>query len=220
MDKIYKVVIIDDHNHFRKGLKYVLSQTDNIEVIAEGSNGIEFLDLMEKKIPDVVLMDISMPEMDGIKATRISTRKYRGLPIIALTMFDEEKYCTRMLNAGAKGFISKDLESEKLIKAITRVADGRSYFSKDILNKLIRANLWYDKGNLEKVKKDYQLSDSEEKVLRLLCLGLTDEEIASELSEDKWKVMDIENGLLAKTQTTNMAHLVSFTLRNRLLRSA
>jgi DNA-binding NarL/FixJ family response regulator len=220
MDRVYKVVIIDDHNHFRKGLKYVLSQTENIEVIAEGSNGIEFLDLMEKKIPDVVLMDISMPEMDGIKATRIATRKYRGLPIIALTMFDEEKYCTRMLNAGAKGFISKDLESEKLIKAITRVAEGRSYFSQDILSKLIRANLWYDKGNIDKVKKDYLLSEKEEKVLRLLCLGLTDPEIADELAENQEKVKDIENGLLAKTQTTNMAHLVSFTLRNRLLRSA
>jgi len=220
MDRVYKVAIIDDHKHFRNGLKYVLSQTENIEVIAEGSNGIEFLDLMEKKIPDVVLMDISMPEMDGIKATRIATRKYRGLPIIALTMFDEEKYCTRMLNAGAKGFISKDLESEKLIKAITRVAEGRSYFSQDILGKLIRANLWYDKGNIDKVKKDYLLTEKEEKVLRLLCLGLTDPEIADELAEDQEKVKDIENGLLAKTQTTNMAHLVSFTLRNRLLRSA
>jgi len=220
MDRVYKVAIIDDHKHFRNGLKYVLSQTENIEVIAEGSNGIEFLDLMEKKIPDVVLMDISMPEMDGIKATRIATRKYRGLPIIALTMFDEEKYCTRMLNAGAKGFISKDLESEKLIKAITRVAEGRSYFSQDILSKLIRANLWYDKGNIDKVKKDYLLTEKEEKVLRLLCLGLTDPEIADELAENQEKVKDIENGLLAKTQTTNMAHLVSFTLRNRLLRSA
>jgi DNA-binding NarL/FixJ family response regulator len=220
MDRVYKVAIIDDHKHFRNGLKYVLSQTENIEVIAEGSNGIEFLDLMEKKIPDVVLMDISMPEMDGIKATRIATRKYRGLPIIALTMFDEEKYCTRMLNAGAKGFISKDLESEKLIKAITRVAEGRSYFSQDILSKLIRANLWYDKGNIDKVKKDYLLSEKEEKVLRLLCLGLTDPEIADELAEDQENVKDIENELLAKTQTTNMAHLVSFTLRNRLLRSA
>jgi len=220
MERVYKVIIVDDHKHFRNGLKYVLSQTENIEVIAECSNGIEFLDLLEKGIPDVVLMDISMPEMDGIKATRIATRKYRGLPIIALTMFDEEKYCTRMLNAGAKGFISKDLESEKLIKAITRVADGRSYFSQDILSKLIRANLWYDKGNIDKVKKDYLLSEKEEKVLRLLCLGLTDPEIADELAENQDNVKDIENGLLAKTQTTNMAHLVSFTLRNRLLRSA
>jgi DNA-binding NarL/FixJ family response regulator len=220
MDRVYKVVIIDDHNHFRKGLKYVLSQAENIEVIAEGSNGLEFLDIMEKKNPDVVLMDISMPEMDGIKATRIATRKYRGLPIIALTMFDEEKYCTRMLNAGAKGFISKDLESEKLIKAITRVADGRSYFSKDILSKLIRANLWYDKGNLDKVKTDYHLTEMEEKVLRLLCLGLTDSEIAAELSEEPESVKELGSGLLAKTQTSNMANLVSFTLRNRLLRSA
>jgi len=220
MDRKYKVVIIDDHNHFRNGLKYVLSQTENIEVIAEGSNGLEFLDIMEKKKPDVVLMDISMPEMDGIKATRIATRKYRGLPIIALTMFDEEKYCTRMLNAGAKGFISKDLESEKLIKAITRVADGRSYFSNDILNKLIRANLWYDKGNLDKVKKDYHLTEMEEKVLRLLCMGLTDSEIAAELSEEPESVKELGSGLLAKTQTSNMANLVSFTLRNRLLRSA
>jgi DNA-binding NarL/FixJ family response regulator len=217
MDKIWKVIVVDDHHPFRDGLTYVLNQTDNIKVIAEAANGLEFLKLMETSIPDVVLMDISMPKMNGIEATQIATEKYSDLGIIALTMFDDDKYCSKMLNAGVKGFVLKESGSEELIKAITCVAEGRSYFTNDILNKMIRSYPPPDNSSNGSEIEGIILSALESRILKLICSGLSNKEISDELSMGIEMVKEIRLGLLTKTRTSSSSDLAVFTIKNKLL---
>jgi len=217
MDKIWKVIVVDDHNPFRDGLKYVLNQTDNIQVVAEAADGVEFLELIETTFPDVVLMDISMPRMNGIEATQIATGKYANLGIIALTMFDDDKYCSKMLNAGVKGFLLKESSSEELIKAITCVAEGRSYFTDDILTKMLRTYPGPEKNLKNPEKNDFILSVPERQVLKLICAGLSNSEISEALSMSLGTVKEVRLGLLTKTNTDNSSNLAVYTIKNKLL---
>jgi DNA-binding NarL/FixJ family response regulator len=217
MHKTWKVIIVDDHNHFRDGLKYVLNQTDNINVIAEASDGLEFLRLIEITMPDVVLMDISMPRMNGIEATQIATEKHSNLGIIALTMFDDDKYCSKMLNAGVKGFVLKESGSEELIKAITCVAEGRSYFTNDILSKMIRSYSGVEKNNKSQEKPGILLSEFERQILKLICAGLSNKEISGNLTISQKKVKETRLDLQTKTNTNNSSSLAIFTIKNKLL---
>jgi DNA-binding NarL/FixJ family response regulator len=217
MDKIWKVIVVDDHNPFRDGLKYVLNQTDTIQVIAEAADGVEFLELIETTFPDVVLMDISMPRMNGIEATQIATKKYANLGIIALTMFDDDKYCSKMLNAGVKGFLLKESGSEELIKAITCVAEGRSYFTDDILKKMLRTYPGPDKSLKTQGENNIVLSDPERQILKLICAGLSNAEISKTLTLALGTVKEIRLGLLTKTNTDCSANLAVYTIKNKLL---
>jgi DNA-binding NarL/FixJ family response regulator len=216
MDKVWKVIVVDDHNPFRDGLKYVLNQTDNIQVIAEASDGEEFLRIIETTLPDVVLMDISMPRMNGIEATQIAMERYSDLGIIALTMFDDDKYCTKMINAGVKGFLLKESGSEELIKAITSVAEGRSYFTDEILKKMINTYPKPDKTG-KNDKTNITLSKIEKKALTLICEGLSNKEMSDVLSMSLGSVKEMRLGLLTKTGTSNSSELAIFTIKNKLL---
>ncbi len=136
MGKI-RILLVDDHDMFRDGLKLLLSSGSLAEVIAEARNGKEFLEIAEKVKADIVLLDISMPVMDGVEASRISKDKFPGLKILALTMFGDEKYYYQMIQYGIKGFVLKSSGISELMKAIKEVADGNNYFSNELLYKLI-----------------------------------------------------------------------------------
>jgi DNA-binding NarL/FixJ family response regulator len=103
-----KIMIVDDHGIFRDGVKLVISQTKDYEVVAEAGNGVEFLDFLNIEIPDIVLMDISMPVMDGVKATQLALEKYPGLKVITLSMFGDEEYYFRMIELGVKAVVLKN----------------------------------------------------------------------------------------------------------------
>jgi DNA-binding NarL/FixJ family response regulator len=113
-----KVIIVDDHKMFRSGLRFLLSNIPNITVIGEASNGKEFLEMAENETIDIALMDINMPEMNGIDATRIAMEKYPDLKVIVLSMHGEEEYYDQMLDAGVKGFLLKNSDADELIAAI------------------------------------------------------------------------------------------------------
>ena len=181
MKKI-KIIIVDDHNLFREGLVFLLSQSKESNIIGEASNGHEFLKLLDTTLPDLVLMDIAMPEMGGIEATKIALDKYPELKIIALSMFEDQEYYYKMIHAGAHGFILKKSTGAELFKAIKDVMAGDNYFSKELLKSII-INM-PDKRTF-KFEGDKNLSvftKREYEILRLLCTGLSSIEIA-----DKFK---------------------------------
>ncbi len=134
-----KIIVVDDHDFFRKGLILALGRLKNVRVVGEAATGIEFLELFKRVHADVVFMDIKMPDMNGIEATKIATREYRDIKIIALTMNSEKEYFLRMMDAGAKGFLLKDAGIEELEKAIQTVVKGRNYYPQG-LAKLILFN--------------------------------------------------------------------------------
>jgi len=212
MDKI-KIIVVDDHALFRNGLKILLNTIPKIEVIGEAGNGKQFLELLETQNPDIVLIDINMPVMDGIEATQLATEKYSDLKIIALSMFGEEDYYYKMINAGVKGFLLKNSEINEVVEAIKQVMQGGSFFSQELLYNVIKN--FNPHKELEPDTTD--LSKREVQVLEEICKGLSNQEIADTLFISKRTVDKHRANLLSKTNSKNTANLIMFAIKNKLI---
>jgi DNA-binding NarL/FixJ family response regulator len=217
MGKKIKIVIVDDHSIFRDALKFVLAQSEDLTVIAEASNGLEFLDIIDSYDPDIVLMDIAMPVMNGVEATKEALKRYPDLKIIALSMYGDDMYYFKMLEAGAQGFVLKESGSDELIKAIHTVANGDSYFSNHILCNIIRDFAHEDKSPNEPERKQIKLSKRESEVLELICAGYSNIEIAAKLGISKRTIEGHRSSLISKTGAKNSIHLVLFAMKNNIL---
>ncbi len=208
-----KIIIVDDHTLFRNGLKILLNNLKNYRVVAEASNGKEFLELLETIHPDLVLLDIEMPVMDGIEAAGIALRKYPGLKIITLSMYGEEDYYYQMVNAGVKGFMLKNSDIKEVKTALETVFEGGSYFSSELLENLV--------NNLKTIKKDKEshseLSERELEILVLICQGYSNQEIADQLFISKRTVDKHRANILEKSDSKNTAQLVVYAIKNRLV---
>lgn len=205
----YSVILVDDHKLFREGLKLLLENLTYIKKVDEAGNGKEFLKLVEKYHPDIVFMDIEMPEMDGITATQQALKLFPDLNIIALSMYGDENYYSQMINAGAKGFILKNSGIQDVEAAIQTVISGNNYFSQEILNRLINGI-----GGKSKTKKSNELSEREEEVLYHICKGSSNQEIANILYLSKRTVDKHRENILSKTNAKNTAGLVMFAVKN------
>lgn len=211
MNKI-KIALADDHQLFRNGLKILLGSFNEFEVVAEASNGNELLRALETSPADIVLMDISMPEMDGVEATGILSRQMPGTRVIALSMYGEEEYYYRMVDAGAKGFILKDSDITDVHDAIIAVHKGGNYFSQELLYHVINRI-----KNREQEVKSSSLSKREKEILLKICEGLSNHEIADSLFISKRTVDKHRANLLAKTGSKNTASLILYAIKNRLI---
>lgn len=208
MEKL-SIHLVDDHSLFREGLKFLLSNCDFISEIEESENGKIFLEKLDSKIPDVVLMDIEMPEIDGITASKIALEKYPNLKIIALSMYAEEEYYSKMIDVGVRGFLLKNSQFEDVQKAILDVSEGNNFFSQEILDRII-ANMY--KKKTEKTILD--LTEREIEVLYNICKGLSNQEIADLLFISKRTVDKHRENLLLKTEAKNTAGLVVYAIKN------
>jgi DNA-binding NarL/FixJ family response regulator len=216
MEKKYKIVIVDDHDILRDGLKFTLTQIEFADVVGEARNGKEFLQLMETTVPDVILMDIAMPEMDGIEATKEILKKLPDLKIIALTMFGDEEYYFKMVHAGARGFVLKKSGINELEKAIIAVADGENYFSNELLRNII-VNITDNKIRKAISDTPVNLTKKQLEVLQQICNGLTKKEIAEKLHISPKTVEGHRNNLLAKTGSKNTVSMVMYAIKNKLI---
>jgi len=216
MKQRYKIVIVDDHEILRDGMKYTLSQIDFADVIAEARTGKEFLQIIENISPDVVLMDIAMPEMDGIEATKEVLKKYPELKIIALTMFGDEEYYFKMVHAGARGFVLKKSGIDELEKAIATVVNGENYFSNELLRNII-VNLTDHKFKNTGVGNQVNLTKREIEILQLLCNGLSNSEIAEKLHLSVKTIENHKNSLHSKTNSKNTVSLVMYAIKNKIV---
>jgi DNA-binding NarL/FixJ family response regulator len=209
--EIAKIIIVDDHVIFRKGLYTILNEIDFVKVVGEASNGNELLELLKKQPVDVILMDIKMPVMDGIEATKKVAAKYPGIKVIALTMFEEISYFNKMIEAGASGFLLKKTTSEELERAINLVLEDESYFSEEFMSSV---NMY-----LKPKQKDttITLTDREQEVLELICKGYSNVEIANFLGVSSRTVDGFRARLFEKTGAKNAPNLVMFAIKNGLV---
>ncbi|MBN2891184.1 MAG: response regulator transcription factor [Bacteroidales bacterium] len=208
--EVYTVIIADDHVIFRKGMKTVLNEIPFVKVIAEVSNGVELMKLMRKQSVDIIFMDINMPEMNGIEATKQVTEKFPNTAVIALTMHEEIGYFNQMIDAGANGFLLKKTTKEELEEAIKTVLEGENYYSKEFVNSM---NI-----NIPKKKKvDVDLSKREIEILELICRGYSNVEMAKKLNLSQKTIDGHRTRLLEKTGAKNAANLVMFALKNNLV---
>lgn len=212
MEKI-RIIIADDHQLFRNGLKILLNAFPEFEVAGEASNGVEFLKILKNTQADVALMDINMPEMDGIDATREGLKINPEIKIIALSMYGEEEYYYKMVDAGAKGFLLKDSDISEVKEAILTIVKGGSYFSQELLYHVIQKI-----KHREHESKTSNLSKREKEILLNICEGYSNQEIADTLFISKRTVDKHRANLLGKTNSKNTASLILFAIRNKLIK--
>lgn len=208
--ELNEIIIVDDHKLFREGLKMLLQAEFEGVIIHEAADGKEFLNILPKVYPDIVLMDIAMPQIDGAEATRLALDTYPDLRIIALSMFGDEAYYYKMIDAGVKGFVLKDSEIKEVKEAITTVIEGENYFSRELLLMVIK-NMSSASGEDEEFT---MLSERELEILKLICQGFSNQEIAQNLYISKRTVDKHRANILSKTQSRNTAHLVMNAIRN------
>ncbi len=205
------IFLVDDHEFFRNGLSVAINRSDNMQVIGEASNGAEFLKKTENNIPDIVLMDIKMPKMDGIEATIQAVKKFPGIKIIALSMFGEEEYLESMLEAGAQSFLIKNIGKEELFNALEKVAQGKQYFSEELIPYFTKK--YIGKNDIDNPK----LTKREVEVLQLIADGLSNKEIANKLFISLRTVTNHRANLNMKTGSKNTAGLLAYAIKKNLV---
>lgn len=210
-----KIYLVDDHKLFREGLKLLLSTQDFVHHIYEASNGSEFIENLSFVDCDIALMDIEMPYMNGIEATQVAMRMKPGLKIIVLSMYGEEQYYYKMIDAGAKGFLLKNSGIENVITAIKKVAEGENFFSEELLVNIL--NNIRDNNKAEPELSENEISERELEILYHVCKGLSNQEIADTLYISKRTVDKHRANLLSKTGCRNTAALVMYAIRNKMV---
>ena len=208
-----KIILVDDHQMFRDGLKFVLQQIPEFEIIGTASNGQEYLELLEAGLPNIVIMDIGMPVMDGIEATEKTSQKYPGVQVIALSMFSDQEYYHKMVAAGVKGFLIKAAGIDELEKAIKTIDQGDAYFSLELLRNII-----VTMSNPKVTPRDsYQLTKREQEVLNMICKGYNTREISDRLFISQKTVEGHKTNLLSKTNSRNTLNLMLFAFKHKLV---
>ncbi|MDR1756150.1 MAG: response regulator transcription factor [Culturomica sp.] len=214
MEKL-KIYLIDDHKMFREGLKLLLSAQEFVSQIYEASDGKEFVEDLPLSDCDVVLMDIEMPGMNGIEATRKALQRKPGLKIIALSMYGDERYYYEMIDAGAKGFVLKNSGIEHVLAAIRKVAAGENFFSEELLFNILNNMREHQKTTA--IFPENELSGRELEILYHVCKGESNQEIADALFISKRTVDKHRANLLSKTGCRNTAALVMYAIRNKII---
>ena len=208
-----KVMIVDDHNLVREGLKAVFAQGDEIDVVGEAGSGEEAIEMVEKVKPDVILMDISMPGMNGIQATKQIRDKHPDAKIVILTMLDQEGYVYEAIKAGATGYMLKSTSSDELVNAIQTVNDGKALLHPDATAQLLKEFVTLAQNKA----KDYGLSNREMEVLQLLSEGKTNKEIAKALWISEQTVKTHVAHIFDKLGTSDRTETVARALRSGLV---
>ncbi len=203
-----KLILADDHKLFREGVRSILESSEDFKIIDEVANGRALISSLREKETDVIILDISMPGLSGIEATRLIRKEYPCLKILILSMHSEESFIRSAIEAGASGYLPKEIDHNELIEAIHIIHEGGNYYSKDISNKLINSYLNKEKQNL---------TPREKEIVALVCDGLTNKEIADRLSISVRTVDCHKNNILQKLGLRSSVDLVKYAIKNQLI---
>ena len=209
-----KVIISDDHKIMRDGLKSMLEKQRDIEIIAEASDGRTTVELAIKLKPDVIIMDVAMPDMNGIEATRQIIKKSPKIKVVALSMHSDKQFILEMLNAGASGYLLKDCAFHELINAIHSVASNRSYLSPEIADAMIKE--YKHVISKESLSVFSLLTSRERQVLQLIAEGKTTKEIAYTLKVSTKTIETYRQQIMYKLDIHTIAGLTKYAVREGL----
>lgn len=209
-------MIVDDHKIFRDGLKLLLGQFPFIGEIVEASDGQEFLKSLESGFPDLVLMDINMPVLGGIEATKEALKRYPELKIIVLTTFHDEAYVEQMMMAGVEGYMLKRSTPEEFEEALMKVKNGGNYFSDEIIRTVSR-NLQRLRNEAGRISSLPEFTQREREVLELICQGFNNDQIAHKIHISSKTVEKHKSNLFQKTNSGNTVNLIIYAFKNELV---
>lgn len=212
-----KLIICDDHTLFRQGMKKIVEGLSELVVVGEAANGSELLVLIEQQkiMPDILLLDLDMPVMNGIEATDIIRKKYPDIKIIVLSVHDDEQYIIQMIEKGADGYLFKNTDFSEVEKAIRDVAEKGFYINEHIMTAMRKTSLLKNKPRT--FKNTVNITAREMEVLKLICNEMTASEIAENLFISIRTVDGHRQNLLDKTGARNTAGLVIYAAKNGLL---
>lgn len=211
MSEIVKILVVDDHQIFRTGLCMILNGINNFKVVGESPTGKHCLTHLKDLAPDVIFMDIELPDINGIELTRQVRKLNPEVKIIALTMFGEIEYFNKMLEAGANAFLLKNAENSELLEAIDHVINNKYFFAREFRNQIDTSK--YDTQLVNKI----QLSNREKEVLELICDGYSTGEIAEKLVLSAHTIEGHRRNIMQKTGARNTASLVKMALTYQLI---
>jgi DNA-binding NarL/FixJ family response regulator len=213
-----RIALADDQHLFREGLSGIIRSAPDFELVAEAENGKVMLDKIRElnQLPDIALVDMHMPEMNGVELNDILHRDYPTIRVIVLSVYDQERFISKMIEAGACGYLTKNCESEELIAAIRTTHKAGFYFNKATLDAMRKVSQFKDTDIRNLTNIPIELTQRETEVLILLCKEFTNAEIGEQLFISTRTVEGHRNNLLAKTGCRNTAGLVIFAIRNNL----
>ncbi len=219
MDQI-KIFVADDHQLFIEGIKALTRDSQEVKLIGEAENGEDLLAQLKTNQPNVILMDINMPKINGIEATKKIRQLYPEIKILALTMFDDTLYVSEMIKAGASGYLLKNAGKAELITAITTVYKGERYVSSEVSLKMIDKMNNNEQSSAENkmppVRKS-EVTKKELEILKLIAQELTNAEIASKLNNSPMTIITHRKNLLRKLGVKNTAGLIKYAMENGML---
>jgi two-component system response regulator DegU len=210
-----RVILADDHSLIRQGLRAMLDSSPVVEVVAEAENGRQLIELVRQHFPDVVVVDIRMPDMDGIEAVRRIKKHHPEVKALMLTVHDEEAYVHEAITAGATGYLLKTISTEELVKGIVTVAEGKAMLHPSVTRQMIEefAELARGRGN----RTSHELSKREQEVLQLLAYGKSNKEIAKELNIGAQTVKTHVSHIFTKLGAADRTGAVALALRKGLV---
>ncbi len=215
MEKI-RVVLVDDHFVVRNGIKTLIDGTE-IEIIGEASNGVEAVDAVKRLSPDVILMDIAMPQMNGLDATEIISKQYKNSKSLILSMYDNEEYILSAVEAGALGYLLKDAPREEILTAIRTVAKGEKYFNSSVSNIIINGYIKAKKSGISEIETHVKLSKKEMIILNQIVQGLNSRQIADKLELSIRTVDNHRANMMKRLSVKNAAELVKMAIEKKML---
>ena len=206
-----EIILIDDHKIVRDGIRMLLESSDKNKIIGEYDSFTQFTDSQSKKIPDVYILDISMPDINGIEASKIIKSENPNAKIIILSMYNNEEFVLKAISAGANAYLPKNISKRELLNAVEKVANGEEYFAEDIQKIIIRSMM--QKSNSIDVPKLNTLSKREVELLKLIVEGKTNKEIADELFISVRTVESHKNHIMVKLELKNQVELIKFAIK-------
>ncbi len=211
---IIRVVVVDDHAILREGIRSLLERHGEIHVVGEAENGREALVMVGQLLPDVVLMDLSMPLMDGLEATRCIKERYPAVKVLILTQHDSREYVTSVLQAGGSGYVLKRSGTREIVTAIHQVVEHGVFFQPEVIQQVVQH---YREGSREDAGVPTRLTNRELVVLRMVVEGKSNKEIARLLTISPKTVSVHRTNIMSKLGVQNSADLVRYVLQNRLV---
>jgi DNA-binding NarL/FixJ family response regulator len=213
---VIKVAIADDHKIFRKGVILSLRPYSAIKFVQEAENGQELLDGLAASEPDVVLMDLRMPLKDGIETTKIIAKQFPSIHIIALTMYEDERFVSHMMEIGANGYLLKSADPSEIKRAIIEVAT-KGYYLNNFVNRILLKKSHTRTKLIPSLNTEITLNDREREVVRYICMEFTAQEIAQKIDVSPRTVEAIKDRLMERFGAKNTAGLVFFAVKNNLI---
>lgn len=212
-----KIILTEDHQILRDGVKALIA-SENIRIIGEASNGAELWKLLEKDQPDIILMDISLPDTSGIELTRLVSERYPLIRVLILSMYTDESFINQAIKSGAKGYLHKNTTREEMLIAIDTVYTGNDFYSDSISKAILKSYINKAKSNSEEIHDPHEiLSKREIEILKMFAEGFINKEIADRLFISIRTVESHKNHIMLKLNLKTQVELVKYAIRHNMV---